>query len=66
MIRGLHTNLNQLFLRARHRPILYRLGRHQRAHKVSESVGLRMKLETSRRSGERGLNTYTAERSTGT
>ena len=41
----LRANLDQLFLEARQRPILDRLGRCQCAQEVAEILGERMKLE---------------------
>jgi hypothetical protein len=49
----LRSDLDQLFLEARQRPILNRLGRRQRAQEVTEIVGKRMKLETDGVGGER-------------
>ena len=49
----LRADLDQLFLQARQRPILDRLRRRQRAQKVAEIIGERMKLETNRVGGER-------------
>jgi hypothetical protein len=49
----LRADLDQLFLQARQRPILDRLRRRQRAQKITEIVGQRMKLNADRVSRER-------------
>jgi hypothetical protein len=41
----LRADLDQLFLQARQRPILDQLWRRQRAQKITEIVGQRMKLK---------------------
>jgi hypothetical protein len=41
----LRTDLDQLLLQARQRPVFDRLGRRQRAQEIAEIVGQRMKLE---------------------
>src|SRR3982074_430666 len=48
----LRADLDQLFLQARQRPLLDRLRRRQRAQKIAEIVGQRMKLWTNRVGGE--------------
>ena len=47
MADDLCANLDQLFLQACQRQILERLRRRQRAQKVAEIVGERMKLEAT-------------------
>ena len=49
----LRADLDQLLLQARQRPILDRLRRRQRAQKIAEVVGKRMKLEPHCVAGER-------------
>ena len=44
MADDLRADLDQLFLQARQRPLLDRLWRRQRAQKIAEIVGQRMKL----------------------
>ena len=44
MADDLRADLDQLFLQARQRPLLDRLRRRQRAQKIAEIVGQRMKL----------------------
>jgi hypothetical protein len=41
----LRTDLDQLLLQTRQRPVFDRLGRRQRAQEIAEIVGQRMKLE---------------------
>ena len=53
MAHDLRADLDQLFLQARQRPILDRLRRRQRAQKITEIVGQRMKLKADRVGGER-------------
>jgi hypothetical protein len=48
----LRADLDQLFLLARQRPVLDRLRRRQRARKISEVVGERMKLKADGVGGE--------------
>ena len=43
----LSANLDQLFLQARQRPVLDRLGSRQRAQDVAEIVGERVKLKSN-------------------
>ena len=47
------ADLDQFFLEACQRPVFDGLGRRQRAQKVAEIVGERVKLETGRVGGER-------------
>ena len=48
----LRADLDQLFLQARQRPVLDRLGRRQRAQKIPEIVGEGMKLKPDGVGGE--------------
>jgi hypothetical protein len=48
----LRADLDQLLFEARQRPILYRLGRRQRAQEIAEIVGERMKLKPDGVGGE--------------
>ena len=47
------TDLDQLVLQTRQRPVVDRLRRRQRAQEIAEVVGERMKLEPHRIGGER-------------
>ena len=49
----LRTDLDELLLQTRQRPILDRLRRRQSAQEIAEIVGQRMKLETDGVRGER-------------
>ena len=49
----LRTDLDQLLLQARQRPVFDWLGRRQRAQEIAEIVGQRMKLEPDGVGGER-------------
>lgn len=49
----LRTDLEQLLLQARQRPVFNRLGRCQPAQEIAEIVGQRMKLELDGIGGER-------------
>jgi hypothetical protein len=49
----LRADLDELLFQGRQRPILDRLWRRQRAQKIAEILGERMKLETNRVGGER-------------
>jgi hypothetical protein len=53
MAYDLRTDLDQLFLQARQRPVFDRLRRRQRAQEIPKIVGERMKLETDGVGGER-------------
>jgi hypothetical protein len=52
MTNDLRADLDQLFAQRRHRPILDRFRRRQRAQEVAEIVVQRVKLETNRVGGE--------------
>ena len=52
MADDLRADLDQLFLEARQRPILDRLGRGEGAQKITEIVGERVKLKADRVGGE--------------
>ncbi len=53
MADDLRTDLDQLLLQARQRPVFDRLGRRERAQEIAEIVGQRMKLEPDGIGGER-------------
>ena len=48
----LRADLDQLFAQRRHRPVLDRLRRRQRAKEVAEIVGERVKLKANHVGGE--------------
>ena len=53
MICDLRADLDEFLLESRHRPVLDRLRRRQRAQEISKIVGQRMKLKSNGVGGER-------------
>ncbi len=53
MAHDFRADLDQLFLEARQRPILDRVGRRQRAQEIAEIIGERVKLEADGVGAER-------------